>query len=765
MKTLFAVTVMLAAVLMFSCWNPCAAVEIGGPAIATDDPSYPGIGKLRDINAVIKAAYEYSGNPKDNTGKALALWRWMLEHMYHCSSRPIECLNNLETTNEDAGGTYDMMKFLSSYQFAICYASASAMCGLMEAAGYPSRGRGVSGHTVMESFWDNDWHYIDHDMCGVTFEKDHKTLASVEEIIADRSLIDWDYRKTYNLPLFPWDGGPGSGTMKGAFSLDPARSWKYNDFGTAVHPTNLVLRRGETFTRYYNYDRAPWGKQYHWTGLTQNTRYFPNGPSRDKTYVMDPAADGSNDGRPRQPYVADGAAHYGNGLFEYSPDLASGVYREGAAEVTGVEDGGSPKIKGGNGGGSVVFRQWSPYAICGVPEGGNPFGGKVTDAVVISGKAVGDGVKVEVSNSNGIRWDSRTVKGDFSEDFSMICRARYRYSVRLVLPQGAGLDDLCIRTAVMCSPALMPHLHDGTTRVTYSAPALGVVCNEPDFSAVDGWDGSWHEINNISFDDSDNAKIKRGRIQSVNSPAFGVLKLEAPGKIKRIAVMSLISTRTPPRENCLVSLQFSKDGKNWKGALTKTLATDADHWRHWLSADQEVDYDKEAYVRLYIEAHGTQTALCRMVAYAYYESGPGPALEIEHVWQSSGSNQNKKVSIPAGAGEQEYTVSCGSKVTNISVAFRVANNAAMPDGSGKASGGAGDKDDDQGGRPKPPPVETSPEKKAEALFHVAVNLYLKNGMIAQGRQKLEQLLAEYPETEAAGKARTELKKLDEPPAE
>ncbi|HHN46405.1 MAG TPA: hypothetical protein ENN09_03085 [Planctomycetes bacterium] len=728
------------------------AGELCGPALATDDPFYPGIGRFRDISAVISAAYSDAGNPQDNTSKALALWKWMLLHLYHGSSRPIEPMNNVEGVSEEAQGVYDTMKMLASYQFAICYASASAMCGLFEAAGFPARARGISGHTVPECFFDEGWRYLDHDMCGVAFKKDQKSLASVDELTLDPSLIDWDYRAAHNIPQFPWDGGPGSRVMKGAFGKKASDCTIYNDAGTAVHPTNLRLRRGETFTRYFNYDRAPWGNRFHWTGLTDNPKYFPQGPARNLTFVFDPPVDGKNDGRPRPPYVFDGLARYGNGLFEYVPELASGVYREGADAVKNVEDGGSPKIKGGPGGGEVVFRQWTPYAICGAPEGTDPWG-KVSDAVVVSGKAVGAGVKVALSNNGGVSWESRTVAGDFAEDFSMMTRGRYSYLVKIELPEGAGLDDLKIRTVTMCAPSMMPHLHDGNNVVRYSADNLGVVLAEPDLSSRERCMASWHALENVDFNDH---PIFRCPVKGGTKPSYAAMKLSAPAEIKRVACAFMVRTSNPPRQNCIVAIQVSPDGRQWKDAIRKTLAIDANHWRHWFSADVPFSGGSEAYVRLEIVQNGTPADIARAVAYAYYDAGPAPELEIEHAWKEGSSVRSFRHRVKAGASEERYTVSCGANVTNLSVKFAVPNNAALPAAVDAAAGGTAEAVE-RSRTVEPAPLD--PEKKAATLLHVAKNLYLKNNMFDQARARLEQVIREYPETDAAKEARSLLQTL------
>ena len=752
-------SVFLAVGLLVS--SSVAAVEVGGPEIATDDQFYPGMGKFRDIKAVIAAAYADAGNPQDNTTKSIALWKWMLLHLYHCSSRPLEIINNIEPVSEESNACYDTMKFLISYNFAICYASASAMCGIFEAAGFPARARGMSGHTVPECSYDNDWHYLDHDMCGVVFEKDQKTLASVEEIIKDRSLMDWDYRKTHNIPQWPWDGEVGNKTMKGAFDKEPQSCTKYNEAGIAVHPTNLRLRRGESFTRFFNYDRAPWGNKYHWTGLMKNEQYFPTGPSRGQTFVFDPPVDGRKDkaGRPRQPYVSDGNARYANGLFEYAPDLASGVYREGAESVKNLEDGGSPKMKGGKGGGEVVFRQWSPYSICGAPENKDPWQ-KVNDAVVISGKAVGDGVKVAVSNNNGISWEERAASGAFSEDFSMITRGRYTYLARFTIPEGVGLDELNIRTVTMCAPSMMPHLHDGSNNVTYSADNLAVKYVEPDFSSEEKFKASIAGSGNLGFNGG--SESHRCPVQGINAPAFLVMKINTSGKIKRVSAFAMLTSSNPPREGYVTAIQISTDGQTWKDMMRKTLATDADHWRHYIAADVPVDFNAtEVYVRIFLEPHTPSSGIGRTGVYAYYDAGPAPELEIEHVWKEGSTARNFKHKVKAGVTEDKYSVSCGGNVTNMSVKFSVANNAALAVAeSGQPAAGKGEATSGQAGTAPAEAVPPDPEKKAASLLSVAQNLYLKNNMIDEGKKRLQGIIKDYPETKAAEEAKKILEGLE-----
>lgn len=661
----------LGAVALFAGLSLPVRGDLGGPALETDHSYYPGIGRYRDARAILKAAFEEHARvtgtvPANDRDRSLALWRWLLQHLQHGTSRPIEFLNNIADPHEEASGVYDTIKFVNCYQFAICYASSCAMAGLMEAAGFPARGRGISGHSVHECFYDGAWHYLDHDMAGTCFRADRKTIASVDEICADPSLLDWDYRGVFNVPQFPWDGGPGSRTMKGAFSVKKAHI--YNDHGVAVHPSTLVLRPGERFTRYFNYDRAPWGRQFHWTGLKPN-KIRPHGEFRDCTFVCDPPADGKNDGRPSKPYVDDGVARYGNGLFEYEPDLSDPAFLKGAAEAAGLAAGsGSPRLRAVKGEGRLTLHQWTPYVICGAPETFDCWG-KVTDAVVVSGKAVGPGVRVAVSVNGGRNWEERPVSEEFSEDFSMACRSRYQYWVRFTVPEGSGLDRIHLRTVTMCGVSMLPHLRDGTNRVKYTASREGVVFADPDLSSAEGFTASFHEAADFRFAGND---VFTRAVPTNPSGSALTLRLRAPGPIRRVAMYAFLGTSSPARPNCNVEFQHSPDGKGFKSFHRKTLATDNDHWRHWLGGLADVEGGETAYLRLRLEPNATPMRLCRIGGYAWYDTGATPAVTVTHVWKEAAGTVRRHVEkIPPGAVEKAYSVECGAGVQNVSVAFEV----------------------------------------------------------------------------------------------
>ncbi|MFH1708338.1 MAG: hypothetical protein ABIF71_10555 [Planctomycetota bacterium] len=81
------------------------------------------------------------------------------------------------------------LKLLNAYGWTLCGGQASCLITLYEDAGFKTRYRGWSspGHTTMEVYYGNAWHYVDSFLKFVAFRPDG-TIASQEEIIADPSI-------------------------------------------------------------------------------------------------------------------------------------------------------------------------------------------------------------------------------------------------------------------------------------------------------------------------------------------------------------------------------------------------------------------------------------------------------------------------------------------------------------------------------------------------------------------------------------------------
>ncbi|MBN1808021.1 MAG: PKD domain-containing protein [Planctomycetes bacterium] len=657
--------------------GPLFAASLGGPALDTGEQYYPGLGKFRTIDDCIAAAYAADGNPATDRGKVEAIWKWLSRFTCHGPNRPIETVNNGSMTSSDSIGCFDTMKFLTSYTYAICFASSSLTVGMWEAAGYEARGRAVGGHTVPEVYYSGDYHYYDVDMGGTCFQADHATIASVDEVAANDGLFAWDYRTGgYDWPYFPWDG---IGTMQGAFS-NPT-PWKYNDFGMSVHPTSVNLRRGETFTRYFNYDRTPWGAaNAHWAGL--NVSGFDYGPVRNVTFTFDPPVDGTNNGVARLPWVTDGNVRYGNGVFEWVPDLSTDAITDGAESITSVTWGStSPKLHGDGGAGEVIIDQWTPFVIAGNPASYD-FLNNPTDAVVISGTAVGSGVQVGVSNNGGLSYDMRSVTGAFSQDFSVGCVGKYGYKVRIYVPSAAvGLDDLTLRTVTMCAAPMMPHLADGGNTVTYTANREGILYKAPDTTNATNWADSFESTSNLTFAGGQSAY--HCSVANTSTVATMVIRFDSPngGDITKVAAAVGMQLPQPPSATSNMSFEYSRNGSTWTNFYSRNISTDAQHWMHFFDETVTVPgTGSTAYIRVSYTPGSSWANFTQLSFYAYYDTGTLPEIQITHCWDDSvGADQTHVENIAAGTSSTTYSVSCGTNVLNQYVSFHVPGAPVDPE--------------------------------------------------------------------------------------
>ena len=88
---------------------------------------------------------------------------------------------------EEKGAHVGTLKLLNVYGWTLCGGQASCLITLYQDAGYKTRYRGWTGHTTMEVFYDNAWHYVDSFLKYIAFRPDG-TIASQEDINADPSI-------------------------------------------------------------------------------------------------------------------------------------------------------------------------------------------------------------------------------------------------------------------------------------------------------------------------------------------------------------------------------------------------------------------------------------------------------------------------------------------------------------------------------------------------------------------------------------------------
>src|SRR5439155_2436428 len=186
------------------------------------------------------------------------------------------------------------------------------------------------------------------------------------------------------------------------------------------HTMDYVLRRGETFTRWWNPQDDRW--------------------SEHESYHKDPHLRAILEREPRGPkckHPSFSIHTHGNGRFVYAPDLIdkSGDFADGVYDAKNVRPGAAGLVLDSPGAGSAIFEVRSPYVI--VPRVGKL---ETTDddreASVV--KLDATGVAASVSVDNGLSWSSPA-----SLDLTPLVSGRYGYLLKLDLKgEGAVVRSL-----------------------------------------------------------------------------------------------------------------------------------------------------------------------------------------------------------------------------------------------------------------------------------------------------------------------------------
>jgi hypothetical protein len=228
----------------------CAGV--GDVTIRTDHPHYPGEGAFQTIDDCVAFA---TRDKKSEQDKAIALYLWMLAHQGHLAS-PQEPLvpgmtPNTANSSEDLI-VYDANRARFSYGYGLCGTVHAWNEPYWRALGMDARRRAFPGHTNSEIKYGGAWHAFDTDMAGLVFRKDG-IVAGYDDIIADTSIVK---HSRPPLPCYPF-AWPSDfeGMRQGWKEIASGGNWyKMYNSGYAAQPGIVSLRRGESFTRYWDRD-------------------------------------------------------------------------------------------------------------------------------------------------------------------------------------------------------------------------------------------------------------------------------------------------------------------------------------------------------------------------------------------------------------------------------------------------------------------------------------------------------------------------------
>jgi hypothetical protein len=635
-----------------------ARSEVGDVTLRTNHPHYPGEGAFQTIDDCVKFATIGKTTPQE---QAIALYHWMLTHQFHLySPQEWNVPGSIPGTNRDDYEmvVYDANRSRFSYGYGLCGTVHAWNEPYWRALGMKSRRRAFPGHVNSEIEYGGSWHAFDTDMAGLLFRPDG-VVAGYDDLKQDPSLVRLNDQGIVCYP-FAWPGD--FETMKrGWQEVAKGNKWysMYNG-GYAALPGVVRLRRGETFTRYFDRD--------HFGGPTKRRFWHvqKDGPFRNWTFVnMGPPAQHGEKSNCR------GNASYANAVFHYEPDLNSGGWREGTVEFAPTREeatSGQSLIHES----SVTFQHFSPYVICGDPvDDENPMSGRATDGLIVRGEAAGQ-ISAEISVDQGQSWRPiGELQGSFQTDITDLAKGHYGWWIRLKLSPDSKLSRLVFDTTCQVNQAIYPRLTPNGCRVIYATKLRGVTVVEPNFGLVEQL-ATRNEVRtrrseNLTYSPRQ-AKQPAAYTTTDNKPAEIVYRIAAPAPLVEINAAARYRVRSPQPDGCDFRLDYSLDeGQTWSKLATAVNATDNEYSSGWVYGRMAVDTAATtALVRVHLDGGGYPTGLIHFEGYGVHRTPPPQGVEVTWAWRPTKSNdvQTHTEKIPAGLADHAWTVPTPKELTD-----------------------------------------------------------------------------------------------------
>lgn len=392
--------------------------------------------------------------------KAIAIWRFLMDHTYP----------SVYPTENTKGSWYTMsadpIKALNIYPWGECGWHSIMLEELFSAADMPARDRSVGpkpyplSHWVAEVYYDGAWHMFDASVGVYYYKKDGRTIASVDDLIGDPSLILRPVRKSSPY-LRPNNSVQEVAEVYGVAS-EPARKAFRHKGG--YHSMSITLRPGETYTRRWEKE----GEKGYW--------YWPKGVSEEYRARMRQRF-GFFPERGPTSFRGTGIGFSGvpgssaNGRLIYEPSMDDDSYLGGVYEKTNVrfssEDHLSPSVHldDARKPGHVVFRVQCPYVIVAGRMSWRFFRNDVEA-----------GVRASISVDRGKSWQEVWTNDKIGENIHDLLITPYIYGTYSYLVKfdffgkskktDVGMDSLKIITVFQLAPTSLPKLDRGENEIT-----------------------------------------------------------------------------------------------------------------------------------------------------------------------------------------------------------------------------------------------------------------------------------------------------------
>jgi len=699
-------------------FSASAWAQTGDPELKTDHPYFPGEAAMSTPTKAVAHALAIPrgslGN-STNRDKLIRIFLWRGEHFAHQISPAVYNLPAV-TPNPSADNPlmtdYDAMRAMFSYGYGLCGTNHAQMRAFAEELGWTDRRRGLQGDTGYEIFVDGAWRYVNTDQYTLHFlsnsASDH--FASLDQVVStNHRYIEWnpDLGMGYRLPQANTHGSyldfPGvTGTVanrslqwrdyyNNVWNIAAASSIKMYGEGYTATPIAVRLRRGESFTRWLQPDgivgdlalagRIWWG--YNAAG----------GPAIPWSFVQNAPA---RDEIPGGAEESQGNQKYGNGCFDWTPNLANNEHLDGAADVTGtLVTGGSPALKS-TGTSTLVLEHFTPYTIAGRPTGGADPAANAVDGAIVFANAVGT-VGVDVSVNAGMTWTpSGTLSGAGAQvDFTNLVKGRNSYLLRLSFDNAEGLNSLRVRTITMMSQAVYPNLKDTSTQVTYAAGNTGSLELSPDL---------WTSTSANSTSGYVKKSADSGNVQELfyasggtfayastnNQPVSLTYQITMPPQLaakgatwKQINAAGCFSVRVPPTGGPYGKIEVAAGaGGPWTQIATYSPPVDNELSSYWVYGKSGALSGTTYFVR-YTAYNGGYTQNIRFLRLfgSYTLPAAGSATEVTYEW-SNGAAQSNTHTIAAGSSSATWSISTGANVVQKKVTIRVPSGGAPVDTDG-----------------------------------------------------------------------------------
>jgi hypothetical protein len=373
------------------------------------------------LDSIVKDVIRLAG-ARTNDEKGIAIHTWLHDTIFH-NAYPVE----------KAPQSVGPLKVLRVYGWGLCGGEHTVLKALFETAGWKVRYRGWDGHTTIETFYDDRWHYFDVFLKCYYWTKDRKTIAGQDDINADPSIV-LDAVKDGRVPAdhYLCCGDEAQGVVDGCKTSKPLGVSKHEDGWASVtgrdqgYDPALALPAGATL-------RLEWKGDPGKTAVAGVCRHTCGTKDFRSDKTLGPILEHY------------GPRNYSNGQFVYAPDFSKAP----DAELAGAQSKGG-KLVATSGQGVAIFKLPLPYAYV----------SGQADAAFEGGEG-----RLSVSSDGGKTWQPAP-----GGDLTALVKQKYAVWLKAEFP--GSLAKLRLEAVVEHNRSAQPYLLNGKNQVTVTPGGL-----------------------------------------------------------------------------------------------------------------------------------------------------------------------------------------------------------------------------------------------------------------------------------------------------